>query len=54
MEHTLRIVVRADILPGPIRLRAEGGLTEASWPALLKVLDRGAALDGCPRVAGCR
>lgn len=50
MEHTLRIIVRAEILPGPIRIRTEGGLTEASWPALLKVLERGATLEGCPEL----
>jgi hypothetical protein len=50
VEHALRFGLRAEVLPGPIQLDAEGCLTEANCLALLKVLDRALTLVGCPRI----
>ncbi|MCY1157887.1 MAG: hypothetical protein MOP51_909, partial [Citricoccus sp.] len=50
MEHALRLDLRAEVLPGPIQLVAEGCLTEASCQVLLKVLDGAFTLVGCPCV----
>lgn len=48
MEHSLRVTVDADVLPGPVQVIVHGCLTESSFPALLKVLDRGVHMEGCP------
>ncbi|HRO31663.1 hypothetical protein [Citricoccus sp.] len=48
MEHALRIGLRAETLPGPIRLDAAGCLTRANHARLLKLLDRAVCLKGCP------
>lgn len=48
MAHTLRVTVDADVLPGPVQVTVHGCLTESSFPALQKVLDRGISMEGCP------
>jgi hypothetical protein len=50
MEHELRIHLRAEVLPGPIRLDAAGCLTQDNCTDLLGILDRAVALSGCPSI----
>jgi len=50
VEHALRIGLRAELLPGPIELEVTGCLTVVTVGALLRVLVRSMALDGCPGI----
>lgn len=50
MEHSLQVDIKAEVLPGPIRVTAEGCLTESNVESLLDVLDQAIALEGCPSI----
>ncbi len=50
MEHTLQVHMEADVLPGPIRIKADGYLTAGNCPILIDALEPALALQGCPSV----
>ncbi|GAB3561341.1 hypothetical protein GCM10027344_15920 [Spelaeicoccus albus] len=57
MKSALNILIRADIHPGPVTLDVQGNLSAESYPQLVRVVERAAALDGCVAitvdVVGC-
>ncbi|NWN87825.1 MAG: hypothetical protein HLX51_04685 [Micrococcaceae bacterium] len=50
MEHTLSVHMEADVLPGPVLVKAKGSLTAETCPSLFDILDPALALSGCPSV----
>lgn len=48
MGHSLGVIVHANILPGPILLAVSGCLTKSNSSALVRLIDKGADLQGCP------
>ena len=50
MEHALKVHVEADILPGPLRITAEGHLTADTCQSLLEILEPALTLQGCPNI----
>lgn len=50
MEHALKVHVEADVLPGPLRITAEGHLTADTCQSLLEILEPAQTLQVCPNI----
>ena len=50
MEQSLCVHVAAEVLPGPIRITAEGHLTAANYQSLLNAIAPALILEDCPSI----